>query len=71
MSRARLANLASVAVAALAAVGGSPFAAARAADRDIDQIQNVVVIFAENRSFDNLYGHFPGADGIDQASAVR
>jgi phospholipase C len=28
----------------------------------------VVVIFAENRSFDNLYGHFPGANGIDQAS---
>ena len=42
---------------------------ARAADHPgIDQIQNVVVIFAENRSFDNLYGHFPGANGIDQAS---
>ncbi|PUA16339.1 acid phosphatase [Glaciimonas sp. PCH181] len=27
-------------------------------------IQNVVVIFAENRGFDNLYGLYPGADGI-------
>src|SRR5215217_4061156 len=54
----------SVSALALAAVlSNSPAAA-----RDIDQIQNVVVIFAENRSFDNLYGHFPGANGIDQAS---
>ncbi|SDY48991.1 Phosphoesterase family protein [Collimonas sp. OK242] len=28
------------------------------------KIQNVVVIFAENRGFDNLYGLFPGANGI-------
>ncbi|MBN9078421.1 MAG: acid phosphatase [Rhizobiales bacterium 65-79] len=34
----------------------------------IDKIKTVVVIFAENRAFDNLYGHFPGADGLDQAS---
>ena len=27
-------------------------------------IQNVVVIYAENRGFDNLYGTFPGANGI-------
>ncbi|MGI9024541.1 MAG: acid phosphatase [Burkholderiaceae bacterium] len=32
----------------------------------IARIQNVVVIYAENRSFDNLYGHFPGARGLDQ-----
>lgn len=32
-------------------------------------IDTVVVIYAENRSFDNLYGHFPGADGLDNASA--
>ena len=30
----------------------------------IEQIANVVVIYAENRSFDNLYGFFPGADGL-------
>ena len=27
-------------------------------------MQNVVVIYAENRSFDNLYGNFPGANGL-------
>ena len=28
------------------------------------KVSNVVVIYAENRSFDNLYGMFPGANGI-------
>ncbi|MDB5972872.1 MAG: acid phosphatase [Hydrocarboniphaga sp.] len=28
------------------------------------QVKNIVVIYAENRSFDNLYGTFPGANGI-------
>src|ERR1700730_15548035 len=30
----------------------------------INAIETVVVIYAENRSFDNLYGHFPGANGL-------
>jgi acid phosphatase len=30
-------------------------------------IETVVVIYAENRSFDNLYGMFPGADGVANA----
>ena len=30
----------------------------------LDKINTVVVIYAENRSFDNLYGLFPGAEGI-------
>jgi phospholipase C len=30
-------------------------------------IENIVVIFAENRSFDVLYGSFPGANGLSQA----
>ena len=33
----------------------------------LDKIQHVIVIYGENRSFDNLYGLFPGADGIAQA----
>ena len=33
----------------------------------LDPIKNVVVIYAENRAFDNLYGFFPGANGIRQA----
>jgi acid phosphatase len=28
------------------------------------KIETIVVIYAENRSFDNLYGMFPGANGI-------
>jgi acid phosphatase len=32
-------------------------------------IDTIVVIYAENRSFDNLYGLFPGANGIADASA--
>lgn len=29
-----------------------------------ERIQTVVVIYAENRAFDNLYGNFPGANGL-------
>jgi len=38
-------------------------------DDTLARIQHIVVIYGENRSFDNLYGLFPGADGIEQASA--
>jgi phospholipase C len=34
------------------------------AQSGLDRIGNIVVIFAENRSFDTLYGSFPGADGL-------
>jgi len=30
----------------------------------LQNIKNVVVIYAENRGFDNLYGLFPGANGV-------
>ena len=30
----------------------------------IERIETVVVIYAENRSFNNLYGFFPGANGL-------
>jgi phospholipase C len=33
----------------------------------LNKIRHIIVIFLENRSFDNLYGLFPGADGIDKA----
>jgi phospholipase C len=33
-------------------------------------IDTVVVIYAENRSFDNLYGTFPNADGLANATAT-
>ncbi|MBB5619334.1 phospholipase C [Pedobacter cryoconitis] len=33
----------------------------------INKVKHVVVIYMENHSFDNLYGQFPGADGLAQA----
>jgi acid phosphatase len=40
---------------------------AQAAAPHYNDIQTVVVIYAENRSFDNLYGSFPGANGLANA----
>ena len=44
-----------------------PVCFAADAPRGLNQIDNIVVIYAENRSFDNLYGTFPGANGISNA----
>src|ERR1700744_1179953 len=33
----------------------------------ITKVKHVVVIYMENHSFDNLWGQFPGVDGLDQA----
>lgn len=33
----------------------------------LQRVQQIVVIFLENRSFDHLFGHFPGADGLANA----
>jgi phospholipase C len=41
---------------------------AHAQGQKLDRIQTVVVIYAENRSFDNLYGHFPGANGLQNVT---
>jgi acid phosphatase len=48
-------------------VGG---AAAQGARTGTDNIETVVVIYAENRSFDNLYGAFPGANGLQNVTAA-
>lgn len=40
------------------AVAGAPLS------KKFDQIRTIVVIYAENRSFDNLYGQFSGANGV-------
>ena len=39
----------------------------------LGRIGHIVVLFLENRSFDHLYGTFPGADGVEQAgfSAIQ
>jgi phospholipase C len=47
--------------------GGPP--AAQAAG-PFDRINHFVVIYQENWSFDSLYGHFPGANGLAAAGAA-
>lgn len=41
------------------------------ASRVPDRLQHLVVIYLENHSFDNLYGEFPGADGLSNAGPTR
>ena len=50
------------------AVSAVAMSAAHAQSAGINTIQNVVVIYAENRSFDNLYGKFPGANGLQNVT---
>ena len=58
----RIAPIALVLSFALAACSAPP---PRAGDRRaLDAIDTVVVIYAENRAFDTLFGLFPGANGI-------
>jgi acid phosphatase len=59
-----------VACAVLAVLAGcaAPPAGRRAG---LDRIEHVIVIYAENRSFDNLYGLFPGANGIANATPAQ
>ncbi|MBP8306081.1 MAG: acid phosphatase [Burkholderiaceae bacterium] len=58
--------LALSAFAALAGCVGGPPAVSDAGK--LQRIRHVVVIYAENHSFDNLYGLFPGANGISRAT---
>ena len=37
----------------------------------LDKIGHIIVIYLENHSFDNLYGLFPGAEGIAQAKQAN
>src|SRR6266513_1259615 len=45
-------------------LGGCP----AAPSGGLERIETIVVIYAENRSFDHLYGLFPGANGIADAT---
>ena len=56
--------LSAVIVALLAAAIS---AVSSASASELDRIETIVVIYAENRSFDNLYGLFPNAEGLSQA----
>ena len=52
----------------LAACGQQP---SQPAKSGLDRIDHIIVIYAENRSFDNLYGLFPGANGIANATPAQ
>ena len=58
------AALTALALAALGAACATPPAPGPGTTNDLSAIETVVVIYAENRSFDNMYGLFPGANGI-------
>jgi acid phosphatase len=64
-----------VSTLALAAAGLPVFlvggAAAQGARTGMVGIETVVVIYAENRSFDNLYGAFPGANGLQNVTVAN
>ncbi len=57
-----------LAALALAAAACAP-AARAASDPRLEAIETIVVLYAENRSFDNLYGLFPGANGLANVTA--
>ena len=60
--------LAAASLAALLALGTPPVAAQSAGG--FEKINHIVVIYTENRSLDNLFGLFPGADGIESANNI-
>src|SRR5258708_27319642 len=62
----KLAKVAAFA-ASLVNIGGGY---AVAATPNYSDIQTVVVIYAENRSFDSLFGTYPGANGLSRASST-
>ena len=51
-------------VSLLAALGACNSSSQSDDDKLQNKVSTIVVIYAENRSFDNLYGLFPGANGI-------
>ncbi|MDB5764973.1 MAG: acid phosphatase [Herminiimonas sp.] len=57
------------AVAMAAALSGCATTSAGAARSGLGRIDHIVVIYAENHSFDNMYGMFPGANGVADATA--
>ena len=59
-------------LAALCALPATAFSvSAQVTDRDLARIGHILVIYAENRSFDHLYGNFPGANGLANATAEQ
>src|SRR5438477_7856262 len=58
-------------VATIAVAGLVGCTTTRTSSPGLERIEHIVVIYAENRSFDNLYGLFPGANGVANANAEQ
>jgi phospholipase C len=48
-----------------------PTANAAPSAAGLEKINHIIVLYEENHSFDNLYGQFPGANGIAQAKTEQ
>jgi phospholipase C len=64
-----LSTLAGVVFAVAAGSGGS--ATSKTAAGRLARVNHIVVIYEENHSFDNLYGGWEGANGLQNASAAN
>ncbi|HUQ29087.1 MAG TPA: acid phosphatase [Usitatibacter sp.] len=58
-------------IVSLAAVLAAACVTTPAGNPKLAGIDTIVVIYAENHSFDNMYGMFPGADGVANATAEQ
>ena len=56
--------------ATLFAISAGGFASTCSAAQ-LGDVEHIIVIYLENHSFDNLFGFFPGADGIATAGATK
>jgi acid phosphatase len=56
----------SIAALVLALLGACPVGA-QVPDGKLAKIGHIVILFEENRSFDNMFGLFPGANGLEAA----
>src|SRR5438045_9614663 len=59
------------AVALLVALTACVSAAGAAHQLVPEGLQYLIVIYMENHSFDNLYGEFPGANGLSDATSAK
>jgi acid phosphatase len=64
----RVCSARAAAVLTLVLFAGCGLTGTVSAPTGLERIEHVIVIYAENRSFDHLYGLFPGAEGIASAT---
>ncbi len=70
LSKCRAPVVAVFAVFAFTGIAGAAPVSAQSEPAGIHKIQHVVVIMQENRSFDQYFGTYPGADGIPMKNGV-